>query len=162
MIAKLREWKENVENAGWKIKKASRKGQYFTFDVILAGIIMILAIILLINYWRYALENSAPMKDNLTKEAIRVSNLLFTTRGKYAIIQENSTSILKPKDEIMDACKALNGSTPYHLYVVEYTANTKAFLFGHAPIRTPQDKVVRAAYDGETGEPVVLEIYVTQ
>ena len=139
-----------------------KKGQYFTFDVIVAGIIAVFTLILLLSYWRYALENSTLVKDTLTKEAIRVSNLLMSPNGDYSIIKANTTSVLKDKQAIYSVCEELNRSLPYKLTVIEHTPEGSAILFGSSTIGAPSDKVYRVAYDEELNTMVLLEIYVSE
>ena len=54
------------------------KGQYFSFDAIIAAVIFILALVALLSYWHSVKSYLDYQNDPLSKEAIRVSNLLFT------------------------------------------------------------------------------------
>ncbi len=54
------------------------KGQYFSFDAIIASVIFVMALIALLSYW-YAVKNYLESQnDELEKEAIRISNLLLS------------------------------------------------------------------------------------
>lgn len=53
------------------------KGQYFSFDAIIAAVIFVLALVALLSYWHSVRSFLDYQNDPLTKEAIRVSNLLF-------------------------------------------------------------------------------------
>lgn len=54
------------------------KGQYFSFDAIIAAVIFVLALMALLSYW-YAVKNYLDSQnDELEKEAIRISNLLLS------------------------------------------------------------------------------------
>lgn len=54
------------------------RGQYFSFDAIIASVIFILALVALISYW-YSVRSFLDFQnDQLSKDAVRVSNLLFT------------------------------------------------------------------------------------
>jgi hypothetical protein len=54
------------------------KGQYFSFDAIIASVIFVLAIVALLSYWHSVRSFLDYQNDPLSKDAIRVSNLLFT------------------------------------------------------------------------------------
>lgn len=54
------------------------KGQYFSFDAIVAAVIFILALVALLSYWHSVRSFLDYQNDPLSKEVIRVSNLLFT------------------------------------------------------------------------------------
>jgi hypothetical protein len=56
----------------------SFKGQYFSFDAIVASVIFLLAVVALLSYW-YSIKTYLDFQsEDLSKEAIRVSNLLFS------------------------------------------------------------------------------------
>lgn len=55
-----------------------KKGQYFSFDAIIASVIFIMALMALLSYW-YSVKNYLESQnDELEKEAIRISNLLLS------------------------------------------------------------------------------------
>ena len=54
------------------------KGQYFSFDAIIASVIFVLALVALLSYWHSVRSFLDYQNDPMSKEAIRVSNLLFT------------------------------------------------------------------------------------
>ena len=54
------------------------KGQYFSFDAIIASVIFILALVALLSYWHSVRSFLDYQNDQLSKEAVRVSNMLFT------------------------------------------------------------------------------------
>ena len=54
------------------------KGQYFSFDAIIAAVIFMMALVALLSYW-YSVRSSLEYQDDqLSRESIRLSNLLFT------------------------------------------------------------------------------------
>lgn len=53
------------------------KGQYFSFDAIIASVIFVLALVALLSYWNSVRSFLDYQNDPLSKDAIRVSNLLF-------------------------------------------------------------------------------------
>ncbi|MCI0503113.1 hypothetical protein L0Y65_00205 [Candidatus Micrarchaeota archaeon] len=57
------------------------KGQYFSFDAIIASVIFVLAIVALLSYWHSVRSFLDFQNDPLSKDAIRVSNLLFTPQS---------------------------------------------------------------------------------
>lgn len=54
------------------------KGQYFSFDAIIASVIFVMALVALLSYWHSVKSYLDYQNDDLSREAIRVSNLLFT------------------------------------------------------------------------------------
>ncbi len=54
------------------------KGQYFSFDAIMASVIFVLALVALLSYWHSVRSFLDFQNDQISKDAIRVSNLLFT------------------------------------------------------------------------------------
>lgn len=54
------------------------KGQYFSFDAIIASVIFILSLVALLSYWHSVRSFLDYQSDPLSRDAIRVSNLLFT------------------------------------------------------------------------------------
>jgi hypothetical protein len=55
-----------------------RKGQYFSFDAIIASVIFVLTIMMLLSYWNSVRTFLDYQANDLNKEATRVSNLLFS------------------------------------------------------------------------------------
>jgi len=53
------------------------KGQYFSFDAIIASVIFVLALVALLSYWHSVRSFLDFQNDALSKDAIRVSNLLL-------------------------------------------------------------------------------------
>lgn len=53
------------------------KGQYFSFDAIIASVIFVLALVALLSYWHSVRSFLDFQNDALSKDAVRVSNLLF-------------------------------------------------------------------------------------
>jgi len=56
----------------------SKKGQYFSFDAIIASVIFILAITSLLSYWNGTRNTFNLQNSDITKEAFRISDLIFT------------------------------------------------------------------------------------
>lgn len=54
------------------------KGQYFSFDAIIASVIFVLALVALLSYWHSVKSFLDYQNDQLSRDAIRISNLLFT------------------------------------------------------------------------------------
>lgn len=54
------------------------KGQYFSFDAIIAAVIFVMALVALLSYWHSVKSYLDYQNDQLSRDAIRVSNLLFT------------------------------------------------------------------------------------
>ncbi len=54
------------------------KGQYFSFDAIIASVIFVLALFALLSYWHSVRSLLDFQNEALGKDAVRVSNLFFT------------------------------------------------------------------------------------
>jgi hypothetical protein len=54
----------------------SKKGQYFSFDAIMATLVFLLAVSLLSNYW-FGVRAAAEKGDDTYKEALRISDSLL-------------------------------------------------------------------------------------
>jgi len=54
------------------------RGQYFSFDAIIASVIFILALVALLSYWHSVKSFLDFQDDALSRDAVRISNLLFT------------------------------------------------------------------------------------
>lgn len=54
------------------------KGQYFSFDAIIATVIFILALLALLSYWHSLRTSLDVQSGDITKEAIRISDALLT------------------------------------------------------------------------------------
>jgi hypothetical protein len=54
------------------------RGQYFSFDAIIASVIFVLALVALLSYWNSMKSFLDYQNDQLSRDAVRVSNLLFT------------------------------------------------------------------------------------
>ncbi len=54
------------------------KGQYFSFDAIIAAVIFIMALVALLSYWHSVKSYLDYQTDPLSQDAVRISNLLFT------------------------------------------------------------------------------------
>src|SRR4030095_11187340 len=60
------------------------KGQYFSFDAIIGAVIFVLALVALLSYWHSIRSFLDYQNDPLSKDVIRVSNLLFTPASPSA------------------------------------------------------------------------------
>jgi len=54
------------------------KGQYFSFDAIIAVLIFILTMVSLLSYWSNARSAMDSQKSEMTKEALRISDIIFS------------------------------------------------------------------------------------
>jgi hypothetical protein len=54
------------------------KGQYFSFDAIIASVIFVLALVAMLSYWHSVRSFLDYQNDQLSKDAVSISNLLFT------------------------------------------------------------------------------------
>jgi len=61
--------------------KSTKKGQYFSFDAIVASVIFILTIISLLSYWYSTKSSMEYQNSEIMREAIRVSDALFAAQS---------------------------------------------------------------------------------
>jgi len=54
-----------------------KKGQYFSFDAIIASVIFMMALVLLLSYWHSTKVLLDYQASDVVKECIRISSLLF-------------------------------------------------------------------------------------
>lgn len=54
-----------------------KKGQYFSFDAIIASVIFVLTLIMLLSYWNSVKTFLDFQAEDMAKEATRISTLLF-------------------------------------------------------------------------------------
>lgn len=64
------------------------KGQYFSFDVIIASVMFILALVTLFSFWAYITQATNQNLEFLRKEAIRISYLLTSSSPRLSIIED--------------------------------------------------------------------------
>lgn len=57
------------------------KGQYFSFDAIVASVIFVLALVALLSYWHSVRSFLDFQNDGLSKEAVKLSGSLFSPSG---------------------------------------------------------------------------------
>ena len=137
------------------------KGQYFTLDVIVAALIGIVATVLLIGYWQYSIQNNPLLSDALQKEAITASQLLFSTQGRFAVLDRSA--VLVPEAEIRNKVGMLDRSLTSNLCVVLNYQNGTVSSINCKGLKdsTAKAKVERIAFSEETElQSVFVEIYV--
>ena len=54
-----------------------KKGQYFSFDAIIASVIFIMALVLLLSYWQSVKTFLDYQTSDVAKDAMRIASLLF-------------------------------------------------------------------------------------
>ncbi len=59
------------------MKAHHMKGQYFSFDAIIASVIFVMALVALLSYWYSVKAYLDNQNDDLSREAVRISNVLF-------------------------------------------------------------------------------------
>ncbi len=55
-----------------------RKGQYFSFDAIVASVIFVLTLVMLLSYWHSVRTYLDYQANDISKDASRISDMLFT------------------------------------------------------------------------------------
>ncbi len=125
------------------------KGQYFSFDAIMASVIFVLALVALLSYWHSVRSFLDFQNDQISKDAIRVSNLLFTPASPsptcatmerlgfaldWADQRVNETVIECSKTESQDWLKQELG-TPYNISikVTDLANGSVTYIGGDVP-----------------------------
>ena len=57
---------------------ATKKGQYFSFDAIIASVIFMMAVVMMLGYWHSVKTFLEFQSGDTTKEAMRISSVLFS------------------------------------------------------------------------------------
>lgn len=146
-----------------------KKGQYFSFDAIVASVIFILTFISLITYW-FSVKSSLESKnDEITREAARISDYLLTP-SVLAISYEDKRVNISALSHIPGSEEQLRKeyNSPYDMYLEAYNASSGSVPFltrGVKPANDSRDvaKVRRifTLYVNSTYEmPAAIDVYL--
>jgi hypothetical protein len=69
------------------------KGQYFSFDVIIASILAIAVFSILFIYWQQSINNSAIERENLMKELMNYISILTSNTTYNIFISHHATNL---------------------------------------------------------------------
>ncbi len=69
------------------------KGQYFSFDVIIASILAIAIFSILFIYWQQSINNSAIERENLMKELMNYISILTSNTTYNIFISHHTTNL---------------------------------------------------------------------
>jgi hypothetical protein len=110
------------------IFRRNMRGQYFSFDAIIASVIFILTFVSLLSYWFSVKSSLESKEDEISKEAARVAEILFTpgymigaynekivSRSEIEMFSQSYSPSYNPNAELA-LKKYLN--TPYNVYIV--------------------------------------------
>ncbi|MBI5227080.1 hypothetical protein HY988_00695 [Candidatus Micrarchaeota archaeon] len=64
------------------------RGQYFSFDAIVASVIFVLALVALLSYWHSVKNYLDYQGASLSKDSVRISNQLLSVSGSSANCQD--------------------------------------------------------------------------
>ncbi|MEM3422183.1 MAG: hypothetical protein QXF35_00295 [Candidatus Bilamarchaeaceae archaeon] len=115
-----------------------RKGQYFSFDAIIASVIFMMAVVMLLSYWHSVRTFLEFQGGDMTKEAMRISATLFSPYPSGIII---SSSDRRVNASFMNALPTNTENlkskfaTPYNmqLVVTEVVGGSTLKKFGDNP-----------------------------
>lgn len=119
------------------------KGQYFSFDAIIASVIFVLALVALLSYWHSVRSFLDYQNDPLSKEAIRVSNLLFTppspssncgTMGRLGLTKDWDDR--RVEAAILDCAKTKSGDWLRSVLGTPYGASIKVTNLANGSVIT--------------------------
>jgi len=127
-----------------------KKGQYFSFDAIIASVIFIMAIVLLISYWHSVKTFLDYQTSDVTKESMRIASLLFIPafpEGADCSTLENigfanNWDDRRIREDLLE-CSSLQSTewlkekvgTPYNISIkITYVDNDYWFTIGDAVI----------------------------
>jgi len=95
-----------------------KKGQYFSFDAIVASVIFVLALVALLSYWHSVRSYLEHENSGISRETMRISNLLFvpsSPSGDCAKIERlgfaNSWYDKRVNESILKCAEKMNGES---------------------------------------------------
>lgn len=97
-----------------------RKGQYFSFDAIVASIIFIITFITLVSYWFSVKSSLESKEEELAKEAARISDSLLSPAfllESYETKKINKTRLLDLESKSQPDLKKMFNS-PYNISII--------------------------------------------
>ncbi len=112
------------------------KGQYFSFDVVVASLMFVLALVTLFSFWAYITQTSNQNLEFLRKEAIRISYLLISDSPNMGIIEDPLTHRLislngeVDKATIAERIRNANSTTRFCIQVDYFDPTT----FTYSPL----------------------------
>ncbi|MGB9719085.1 MAG: hypothetical protein ACPL06_00630 [Candidatus Anstonellales archaeon] len=146
------------------------KGQYFSFDAMVATIIFLMTILAFFSYWNALKSSLAEEQGFMEKEAIRISNAVFTpdlSRG--GIGMSWSDKRIRPDKLSFAAAKMREVyNSPYDIYIeirVGY-AGAQRWEAGLNPLMKKTERIVKITRVGtgilRSGEevPVIIDVYL--
>jgi len=135
-----------------KLDLGYRKGQYFSFDAIVASVIFVLTLIMLLSYWQSVRTYLDFQTNDLNKEAVRISNLLFSPPDSHDCGQITQFGMAlnfsdKRLDEkllldcqgTIDPKQTLGAAYNVSIDVTDTYNSSRKYTFGVAPEDLPSD-----------------------
>lgn len=119
-----------------------KKGQYFSFDAIIASVIFILLLVSLLSYWNAIRSNLGVEEIELYEEAIRISDVL------YQELSEN------PPEDV-----SLSGLSSYDYYVTIKGDRTEISGGNAVAQQTMRVKFTRIVVS--TNETLTFDVYIS-
>lgn len=146
------------------------KGQYFSFDAMVATVIFLMTILAFFSYWNAMKSSLAEEQGFMEKEAIRISNALFTPDLSKGGIGVSWSDKRIKMDKLSFAAAKMREiyNTPYNVYIeirVGYAGSQK-WDAGVNPRMRKTEKIVKitrvATGIFRSGEevPVIVDVYL--
>lgn len=121
----------------------SKKGQYFSFDAIIATVIFIMAIVLLLSYWHSVKLFLDYQTSDVSKETMRIASLLFIPAfpegadcsGIENIGFANTWEDKRIRNDLLECARSdsswLNGKigSPYNISIRVTNVNDGSFYY---------------------------------
>lgn len=133
----------------------SKKGQYFSFDAIIASVIFLLTLIMLLSYWHSVRTYLDYQANDLSREATRLSTILFTPptgtdcKNLKRLGFVNSWSDKRLNGTLLDCVKGMNTGAlktklgaSYNVSILiddTHTTSKKDYILGTDPDNLPSD-----------------------
>ncbi len=155
------------------------KGQYFSFDAIMASVIFVLALVALLSYWHSVKSFLDYQNDDLSKEAIRISNLLFAPSSSDCASVEKlgfaiSWSDRRINSSILECAAKHDGAwlkdkleTPYNASIKIISVSSASINYIGEPVPAGVQNVVNIRrlatvynFTDKTSYPVVVDLSV--
>lgn len=123
-----------------------KKGQYFSFDAIIASVIFMMAVVMLLSYWHSVRTFLEFQSGDMTQETMRISTVLFSPAPSGILVSSsdrrvNSTllNLLPTKGESLKSKFA----TPYNVQLIVTAIAGDSFTKAFGDIPPKNSEIVK-------------------
>ena len=135
------------------------KGQYFSFDALMATLMFLTALMLMFSFWTFSVNASSNDLEGMRKEVIRISSLLISDSPQFSIVESSQNHLLLNDgnsidfDLIRERVDKLNSTTKYCINVEYASATGYSILRNSCPnnVKVARYTIYRAVRVKELG-----------